>query len=162
MGSTEDYYERLYQELRGLAQKRVMAGGNLEPTELVAEVYVKLQGRAWADTEHFWATAAKAMRQVLVDRARYRARDKRPDPALQVTLNPELHGAEPAGPNALLEIDQALSELEASMPRAAQVAEMRVFAGMTHEEIARVLGVSDRTVKTDWRAARAFLKVRLQ
>lgn len=158
--STSDYYERLYDELRALAARRVSAGMSLSPTELVNEVYLKLEGHEWASATHFRATSVRAMRQVLVDRARARGRDKRGGGQVPVTL--VTNSGESEQPVDLLAVDQGLKALHVERPRAAQVAELRLFGGLTSIEIAGELQVSERTVKSDWRLARAFLQVALE
>lgn len=157
---TGEYYEQLYAELRALAARRVSAGQSLSPTELVNEVYLKLEGHDWASTTHFRATSVRAMRQVLVDRARAKNRDKRGGGRVPVTL--VTNSGESEQPVDLLAVDQGLRALAQERERAAQVAELRLFGGLTAVEIARELQVSERTVKSDWRLARAYLQVALE
>ena len=154
--------ERLYPELRDLAgslMARERAGHTLQPTALVNEAWIRLvdvdmvhlQGRA-----HFFGIAARCMRQVLVDHARGKAADKRGGDWARVTLEA---GAIPyQDPQfELIALDQVLTRFEALDPRAARVAEMRLFAGMTIQEIAAELEVSARTVDGDWATARMWI-----
>lgn len=135
------------------------------------EAYVKLvaKDREWAGRDHFVATAAMAMRQVLVDHARGKSREKRGGGAGRANLSIETiaEGADvrdgksvaASGGRELrvLELDDLLTRLAKDDERAAKVAEMRLFGGMEGEQIARVLGVSRMTVTTDWQFARAWL-----
>lgn len=157
----------LYDELRGIAHRhlRRVGGGfhgdrTLATTALVNEAYLKLAGAgasAWADRPHFLATAAMAMRQILVDRARARASAKRGGGRCSVTLDEEaiaMHD-EPA---VLLDIDDALTRLALASPRLARVVEYRFYGGMSEDEIAAVLEVTVRTVQRDWVKARMLLR----
>ena len=115
---------------------------------------------SWADEAHFLAVAAKALRQVLVDEYRRSHRAKRGGHAARYSLDTTLLGTRCAAFDPL-EIDEALTRLGQEDARAADVVEMRFFGGMTNEQIARRLGVSEPTVGRDWRFARAWLQVRL-
>jgi RNA polymerase sigma factor (TIGR02999 family) len=135
----------------------------LQTTALVNEAYLRLARPAATsprDRVHFLAVASRAMRQILVDRARARAAVKRG--AGVAPLDLEKH--EPAAPergDELLALEEALLELENCEPRLGRVVEMRFYGGMTFEEVGMALELSDRTIKTDWRKARAFLEGRL-
>jgi RNA polymerase sigma factor (TIGR02999 family) len=152
----------VYEELRRLAAvklAREKPGQTLEATALVHEAYLRLvdteQARQWNSRGHFFA-AAEAMRRILVEQARRKgsrrrggARQRRAlgdDAALDLPLSAEL-----------LDLDAALAKLAAADPPAAELVKLRVFAGMTVEEIAQVQGVSPRTVKRNWAYARAWL-----
>lgn len=153
----------VYDELRALAARRLRgerADHSLQPTELVHEAYARLvigDEVGFQDRRHFFATAARTIRRVLVDHARARLADRRGGGAVRCTLNT---GVAVDGPESvdLLAIDEALTKLEASSPRHAQVVQLRWFAGLDVAEAAELLGVSPATVKNDWRAARAYLK----
>jgi len=124
---------------------------------------MKLAGSAsatWNDEEHFRAIAARAMRQALVSHARGKSREKRGGGWDRVTLS--VIGTDP-GVRAfdVLAMDDALTILESLNERHASIVELRFFAGLTEQEVARVLGVSERTVQSDWRAARAWLRHQL-
>jgi RNA polymerase sigma factor (TIGR02999 family) len=157
----------VYAELRGLARgqlRRIPARDTLSTTALVNETYLKLAGeRPWSarDRSHFFALAARAMRQILVDHARRRARQKRGGGAAPVALDEALVPS-PDRAEELLALDAALERLEAMDAELAQIVEWRFFAGLSIEEVAQLLDVSDRTVKRHWRAARAFLFQELQ
>jgi RNA polymerase sigma factor (TIGR02999 family) len=152
----------VYEELRRLAERyvREQPQGTLQPTALVHEAWMKLDGHRdrFEGREHYSAVAARAMRQVLLDRARHRGRQKRGADPVRTTLS----GLASEGPVVdLFDLNRALEELAAVDPRGAQVVELRYFGGMSAEEIARWLAVSPRTVQSSWRIARAFLVQRL-
>lgn len=153
----------LYDELREIAHRHRFAHGemaSLVTTALVHEAYLKLvdQSRAkWNDRAHFLALAAVAMRHILADRAKARVAAKRGGKQVAITLDEELIASDDQ-PGALLQIDDAIDRLEAIDPRLARVVECRFFGGLTHEEIAEVLGVTVRTVERDWVKARMLLR----
>lgn len=133
------------------------ASETLCTTALVNEAYLRLarQGK-FRERDHFLATAALAMRQVLVGHARQRLADKRGggQPALPIDLVQELLGA---SESRVVALDDALRELERDHPRLARVVECRYFAGYTDAETAEALSVTDRTVQRDWAKAKALL-----
>ncbi len=159
----------LYRELRGLASSQLRkegSGHTLQPTALVHEAYVKLIGQGPGRIEsrrHFFALAAKAMRQVLVDHARRKNAEKRAGGLYRVTLTDALgQPLEVAGPGIdTLDLDRSLIRLAEIRPRAAQVVELRFFGGLTLDQAAEVLGVTQKTVARDWRSARLWLLDRL-
>ncbi len=158
--------ELVYDELRSLAgsyARDQRAGHTLQPTALVHEAFVKLVDAppdGWKGREHFFAVAATAMRQVLTDHARSRGAQKRGGGWDKVTLQEGLV-ADPGHDVDLVALDEALIELAGHDPRKSRVVELRFFGGLTAEEAARVLGVSLSTVESDWRAARAWLQLRM-
>jgi len=135
----------------------------LQPTALVHEAYLRLvpgQDEGYENRAHFFGAAASALRRVLVDHARKRARSKRGGDRLRVSLDT----AEPMVPLAdeeLLELDDALSALADFAPLPARIVELRFFAGMTVEEAAHTLGTSASSVQRSWRVARAWLRGQL-
>jgi len=160
-------FERVYGELRRIARRQLRAAPHAETlstTALVNEAYLKLSGSAhWStrDRFHFFALTAQAMRQVLIDHARKRTRQKRGGRALTLTLDDvDLPIAERAA--ELVALDAALTKLERADPELARLVEWRFFGGLSIEEIAELLTVSDRTVKRHWRLARAYLFQELQ
>ena len=152
-----------YQELRAIAHRRLVGrgpGGTLTTTALVHEAYLKLvdQSRAgWRDLAHFHALASLAMRHVLVDRARERGAVKRGGARAQVTLDDDMIAAEDQ-PEMLLQLHEALEQLEALNPRLARVVDCRFFGGLTEQETAAALDVTTRTVQRDWVKARVMLR----
>lgn len=151
----------VYDELRGMAARylaRERHGHTLQPTALVHEAYMRLVGSEapWKGRAAFLAAAAVAMRRVLVESARRRATAKRGERAPRVTL-----GAEDTALSRrdvhVLELDDLLERLAAHDARKSRVVELRLFAGMTNDEIAAALGVARSTVADDWAVARAWL-----
>lgn len=155
----------VYDELRrvaGAMLRSERSGHTLQPTALVHEVYLKLVDQTearWNDRAHFCAVAAQAMRRVLIDHARTRKAAKRSG-GERITLD-GLPEADPAVTVDLVDLDAALESLAALSPRQAEVVTLRYFGGLTVEEAAHVLDVSPRTVKGDWRVARAWLQARI-
>jgi RNA polymerase sigma factor (TIGR02999 family) len=151
----------VYNELRERAHQQLARrrpGDTLSTTALVNEAYLKLVGSAnqsYVDRVHFFAVASRAMRQILVDYARRTTAAKR-DGGRAVSLDPEAI-ADPERAEELLALDEALGQLEKLDERLAKTIELRFFGGLSVEEAAEALGVSPRTIKRDWRKARAFL-----
>jgi RNA polymerase sigma factor (TIGR02999 family) len=158
----EELFPILYAELRrqaGRYLRRERRGHSLEPTGLVHEAYLRLAGAGsldWHSRAHFFAIAARVMRQVLVDHARRRKAAKRE--ACLVTFAEEDAAAVPLD---LLDLESALDELAGLDPRQARVVELRFYGGLDVEQAAEVLGLSARTVKREWQTARAWLQQRL-
>jgi len=153
----------VYSELKRLAraQRRRGANDSFSTTALVHEVYVKFAqaGEIAAESrEHFYSVAARAMRQVLLDRARAAHAAKRPHPGAQQSLDDALgDGKLEAVAGDMIDLDRALAALAALDARLSEVAELHLFAGVEFGEIATLRGVSERTVLRDWRKARAIL-----
>lgn len=153
---------RIYEELRRLARRQLAREGRgvtLESKELVHEAWLRLgDGEGAGDDRraYFFGAAGRAMRRVLVDHARRRNARKRGDGVSDVTLDTG-HMEEDRSSMDLLELDGALTRLARKHPRAARVVECRFFAGLDNAETVLALGVSARTVKSDWALARAWL-----
>jgi RNA polymerase sigma factor (TIGR02999 family) len=159
-------YAAAYGELRRLARRQLRAlrpGDTLVTTALVNEAFLKLVRRpvGCEDKTHFFALAARAMRQILVDYARERGSQKRGGDRHQTTLDPERLSVDSIA-GEMIDIDDALTRLAAVDERLARLVEWRFFGGMTEEEIAAGEGVTVRTVRRDWQKARAFLYHELQ
>ena len=153
-------YSAVYDELKraARAQLRRMRDA-FETTALVHEAYLKLAGGAQltaVDRNHLLALSARAMRQVLVDDARARQADKRGGGQEALTLG-AVRGDDGQAAIEVLALDELLASLHAVDERAAQIVELRYFGGYSEVEIAGMLGISDRTLRRDWRKARAFL-----
>lgn len=152
----------VYDELRRIASHRRPHGAPdsmLDTTALVHEAYLKLFDRtalAFEDRQHFFAVAAMAMRQIVVDAARQHGSLKRGGGLQRVDLESHVVGVHDRA-EEILAIDQALAQLAELDPRLARVVELRFFAGLSEEEIAEALGRDVRTVRRDWRKARALL-----
>jgi RNA polymerase sigma factor (TIGR02999 family) len=154
-------YAAAYDELRRLARRQLRAlrpGDTLVTTALVNEAFLKLVRHpvGCADRHHFFALAARAMRQILVDYARERQSGKRGGGRHRTTLDTASLTVEAIAAE-MIDIDAALTRLAAVDERLARLVEQRFFGGMTEEEIAEAEGVTARTVRRDWQKARAFL-----
>ena len=135
----------------------------LSATGLVHEVYLKLiRSGGWSDRAHFMAVAARAMRQILTDRARARSAQKRGGNQKAITLHDDLNIAESTATDQILAVDGALNRLAVRDAELARVVELRFFGGMEIAEIADVLGVSQRTVARKWARAKAHLRSDLE
>lgn len=152
----------VYAELRRLAARHLRGeqqGHTLEPTALVHEAYLKLFGggpRGWEDRGHFFRAAAAAMRHILIDHARAKRGPKRGGSRGRVPLDLARLAAESDG-DEILAVADAISRLELQSPDVAEVVRLRFFAGLSVEDTARALGVSERSVYRDWTYARAWL-----
>lgn len=156
---------QVYGQLRAAAQQAMAGerpGHTLEATALVHEAYMKLVGERkipWANRAHFYAAAAEAMRRVLLDHAKARARVKRGGGRSPLSL--EIADIEAmaarAEPEHVVAVDDAFRRLEVEAPEAAEVARLRFYAGLTVDQVARVQERSPRSVATTWAFARAWL-----
>ena len=161
-------YDAVYDQLRQIAHQRLIRnrpGQTLNTTALVHEAYLRLVDQthaAWNDRAHFFATASRAMRFILIDYARERMAQKRGGGQPDVSLTP-VHLADSDGRPAderaadLLTLNQALDQLMAANERLGRLVEYKFFGGLTYPEIAEVTGWSVPTIKRDWRRARAWL-----
>ncbi len=153
-------FEHIYPELRRMAEGLAFRnrGHTLEPTALLSEAYIRMVSQRLATLEnrrHFFAIASRLMRQVLVDHARERKALKRGGGWERVTLSGI--GAPGLAEPDILDLHEALEQLDAVDPRKVRVLEMRYFGGMSLEEIARLEGVVEKTVQRDLRFTEAFL-----
>jgi RNA polymerase sigma factor (TIGR02999 family) len=152
----------VYRELRRIASAHLRheaAGHSLQPTALVHEAYMRLieiDRIDWQSRAHFFSIASSVMRRILIEHARANRADKRGGGAITLLID-EAVLASPGRPSELLALDDALNHLAQLDERQAKIVEMRFFAGMTEEETGDVLGISVRTVKRDWRVAKAWL-----
>ena len=163
-------FDRIYDELHALAHAQLARRGpcdTLNTTALVHEAYLKLVGSArteFHDRSHFFALAARAMRQISVDHARRTRTRKRGGAMVRVALDAEGVATEASVSDAgeLIALDRALGNLERLSERLVRVVELRFFAGLSVEDTAAALDLSQRTVKRDWQKARALLFQDLQ
>ena len=163
----EQLFAVVYGDLRRLAGKYMQGertSHTLPPTGLVHEAFLRMESADSAigqaeNRRHFFSIAARAMRRILVEHARFHAAARRPSPREAETLGDELvvHDGK-LSVAEILAIDEAMDRLKATHARQAQVVEMRYFAGLDESEVAELLGVSRRTVSRDWRVARLMLK----
>lgn len=162
-GAANKLMELVYDDLRALAgawMRRERNDHTLQPTAIVNEAYLRLVDQTdarWQNQAHFFAVAARVIRRILVDHARGRNREKRGANWHRVTLGavPDAWSEQAVDVVAL---DDALERLSSLNDRHAQVVEMRFFGGLSVQETAHVLDVSEKTVKNDWRVARAWLR----
>jgi len=163
----------VYDELRKLAAQKLASekpGQTLQATALVHEAYLRLvdveQPQEWNSRGHFFAAAAEAMRRILVEAARRRARHKHGGGMHKISLQ-DLQGSTPAAPTSrgadeeVLAIDDALDRLAAEDAQAAQLVKLRYFGGLSVEEAAQVIGIPRSTAYVHWDYARASLRVLL-
>jgi RNA polymerase sigma factor (TIGR02999 family) len=156
----------VYDELRKLAAEKMAhekPGQTLQATALVHEAYLRLVGGAqtldWDGRGHFFAAAAEAMRRILIDRARHKQTRKAGGGRRRFDLDDVEPVLGEGNGDRLLELDEALRQLEAENPRKAELVKLRFFAGLTAEQAAAALGVSTSTAEKDWAYARSWLRV---
>ena len=157
-------FRAVYGDLRRIAQRHLNASSPeiAHATSLVHEVYLRLaggdgQGLALNDRTHFFAVASRAMRQLVVDHVRSRTADKRGGGIEPVALDSLVVAVAEGRDEDVLMLDEALDRLAEADPRLARLVELRFFGGLQLDELAALLGLSERTLKRDWRKARAFL-----
>jgi RNA polymerase sigma factor (TIGR02999 family) len=152
----------VYQELRRLASnylRKERSGHTLQTTALVHEAYIKLVNQKdvrWQNRAHFFAVAAQLMRQILVDYARRRVRAKRGGHATRLSMNESMSVSKEKALDYLV-MDEALATLSEFDPTKSRIVELKIFCGLTNEEIAEVEHVSLSTVEREWRKAKAWL-----
>ena len=152
----------VYAELRRLAAaltRKLRPGQTLQPTALVHEAYLRLVGHddpGWEGRRHFFGAAARAMREILIEQARRKASQKRGGHGQRIELADGLLYIEPPAYDVLA-LDEALQHLQTENPRLTEIVQLRYYIGLSVEETASVVGASVRTVKRDWRYARAWL-----
>src|SRR6188768_291052 len=163
-GTAGELLPEVYDELRKLAKARLARerhrNQTLQPTALVHEAYLRVSGdrpsQEWDRRGHFFAAAALAMRRILVERARHYQRVKHGAGEERVDLDSGIMRVDPALTD-LVAVDEALTRLEQTDPRKAQIVSLRYFAGLSVEETAAALDLSPATVKNEWKFARAWL-----
>jgi RNA polymerase sigma factor (TIGR02999 family) len=152
----------VYEELRKLAAHKLAneaPGQTLQPTALVHEAWLRLlrgDGQRFENQGHFFAAAAEAMRRILIERARRKSAKRHGGGLERVDLE-QIDLPEEASDALLLRVDAALEGLAREDPRAAELVKLRFFAGLSMEQAAQSLGITDRTARRDWRFARAWL-----
>lgn len=166
-GSAADrLFPIVYDELRSIAGRwfaRPSAAQTLQPTALVHEAFLHLVDQTqvdWKNRSHFFAVAATAMRQILIQHARHRQAAKRGGGWARITLS-QAAVQNPDNEIDVLDLDDALTQLGKLHERQARVVELRFFADLKNDEVAEVLQVSPRTVEMDWRTAKAWLRTTL-
>jgi len=165
-GAAHDLLPLVYERLKTLAASRLSRtppGQTLQPTALVHEAYLKIAGDGdpgWDSRNHFFAAAARAMHNILVDRARQKASIKHGGDRKRVSAD-HLADAIEAPADDMLALGEALVVLEGAHPRQHEIVMLRFFGGLTVAEAAQVVGVTERTARRDWIAARLFLSRKL-
>ncbi len=160
--AVDELLPAVYQELRQLAARKLARerpGQTLQPTALVHEAYLRLvgtEGQSWKGRTHFFGAAAEAMRRILIENARRKGRLKRGAGRRRVDLDEVRMDVEDPSTD-ILALDEALAKLEATDKVKADLVKLRYFAGLTVEQAADVLGISERTAKRYWAYARAWL-----
>jgi RNA polymerase sigma factor (TIGR02999 family) len=161
MAAVDQLFVALYQDLHRLARSKLRkhrAITNVDTTTVLHESYLRLNRLSALDVEdrnHFFTYAARVMRSVIVDLVRSAQTERRGGGHLHVTLNTEISSS--VAEEELLDIHQALGQLELTDPRLVRVVEARFFGGLTEEETAQALGISDRTVRRDWEKAKIMI-----
>jgi len=164
-GHTQAWHELLpvvYQELRRMAAVKMAnepPGHTLQPTALVHEAWLSLvdsKHRSWQNRAHFFGAAAEAMRRILIDRVRRKQAERRGAGARPVDVD-SLEIASPTSDDQLLAVNEALDRFAAREPQKAELVKLRYFVGLTIEEAAGVLGISEATAKRWWVYAKAWL-----
>jgi RNA polymerase sigma factor (TIGR02999 family) len=165
--ASEKLLPLVYSELRNLAAARMLresAGHTLQPTALVHEAWLRLVGdgrQNWKSRAYFFAAAAEAMRRILVEHARRKARVKHGGGQQRLNIE-DLELAEVAPDDKILLVEEALAHLELSNPERSRVVVMKFFGGMTNKEVADTLGIGERSVDRHWVCAKAWLFQKLQ
>jgi RNA polymerase sigma factor (TIGR02999 family) len=160
--AAEELLPLVYEELRKLAASRLADErdtSTLQPTALVHEVWLRLVGserRNWCNQRYFFAAASEAMRRILIDRARRKQAVKRGRSPERLDLDNVVLAVE-ASEELLLSINEALEKLARRDPQSAELVKLRFFVGLSYEEAAKILGISERSAKRSWSFARAWL-----
>ena len=156
----------LYAELRILAaskMRRLAPGHTLQATALVHEVYLRLSRapeQRWENKAHFFAAAAEAMRRILIEQARRKATLRRSGNKQRVPLD-QVDVEAPEPEDRLLQVDSVMEELHRASPLQAEIVKFRFFVGLNHDEIAALLGISEKTVRRHWNFAKIWLYQRI-
>jgi RNA polymerase sigma factor (TIGR02999 family) len=158
----ENLFQNLYVELKQMARAKVSVerpGITLNATALVHEAWLRLEKSApdqWRDRSQFFASAAEAMRRLLVEAARRRLAAKRGSGEVPLSLD-EMDLSDGADNRQIIEVNEVLDELEAEDATKAAIVKMRFFCGLENEEIAAILGVNEKTVRRHWALAKVWL-----
>jgi len=160
--ASEELLPLVYNELRHLAAARMAqeaAGQTLQATALVHEAWLRMVGdgdRGWQNRAHFFGAAAEAMRRILVDKARHKSRIKHGGGQIRLDIN-DLDLADSTPDEKVLLINEALEQLQSRDPEKAKIVVLKFFGGMTNQEVAENLGVTERTIERQWAFAKAWL-----
>ncbi len=164
--ATEKLLPLVYEELRLLAAQKMSQerpGQTLQATALVHEAYIRLvgsEGQGWDNRGHFFAAAAEAMRRILVEDARRKKNQRHGGGYNRVTLNESLMSKDKTiSPDDLLTLNEALEKFESEDKTKAELVKLRFFAGLTGEQAAKALGISQATAERYWAYARSWLRI---
>jgi RNA polymerase sigma factor (TIGR02999 family) len=164
--SSEEMVSALYAELKRLAgakMNQLGPGQTLQATALVHEAYLRLSrepNQRWQNRAHFFASAAEAMRRILIEQARRKATLRRSGNSRRVPLD-DLDVQAPEPEDRLLHVDSVMEELEKESPLQAEIVKLRFFAGLNHDEVSALLGISEKTVRRHWNFAKIWLYQRI-
>lgn len=164
--NADEMFAAVYDRLKAFAGRRLSRNdrGTLDTTAVVHELYLRMSAKRelrFDDPGRFFAYAARALRFLLADRARERVRLRAGGGWARVTMTGEMEQLAIESAEEALGFEEALTNLEAIEPRAAQIVELVFFAGLTQEQVAELMGLTRRTIGRDWQFARAFLKAEL-
>lgn len=159
--ASEELLPLIYHDLRrhaGVQMARESAGQTLQPTALVHEAWLRMigDGRVWQNRAHFFGAASEAMRRILIENARRKSRLKRGGDQLRVDIE-HLELASTTPEEKVLLIDDALERLQAQDPERGRVVLLKFFGGLTNQEVAESMGVTERTIERHWAYAKAWL-----
>jgi len=160
--ASDELLPMVYDELRrlaGIRMARESAGHTLQPTALVHEAWVRMVedgSRTWENRAHFFGAASEAMRRILIERARRKSRIRHGGGQQRVNIE-EMDIAAALPDDKILLLDEALERLKSEDPETARVVVLKFFGGLTNEEIVKITGTSDRTVRRQWNYAKAWL-----
>jgi RNA polymerase sigma factor (TIGR02999 family) len=161
-GASEKLLPLVYDDLRRHAAARMAreaAGQTLQPTALVHEAWLRIVGngdRTWQNRAHFFGAAAEAMRRILIENARRKSRLKRGGDQVRMDID-QLELAATTPDEKILLIDEALEKLQAQDPEKARIVVLKFFGGRTNQEVAEIMGVTERTVERHWAFAKVWL-----
>lgn len=162
-GAADRLMAMVYEQLKHLARNRATSGGTMDPTTLAHEAYLRLFGKgeqSWENRHHFFWAAARAMRDILVERSRQELAAKRGGGKRIISLDADIPDV--SDPADMLAINDALKLFEVMHPLAARLVMLRFFAGLTREEVAEVSGLSEAAVWREWVFAKAWLLVEIE
>jgi RNA polymerase sigma factor (TIGR02999 family) len=160
--ASQELLPLVYKQLRELAAWRMareMEGQTLQPTALVHEAWLRLQSDVspvWRNRAHFFGAASEAMRRILIERARRKLRFKRGNGAVHVSIE-NVDVAQTQPDERILLIDEALARLKAADPELARIVTLKFFGGLTNDEVAKTMGVTERTIYNKWSFAKVWL-----
>ncbi len=164
-GAVDQLVNLVYHDLKSMASVRMRTippWDTLQPTSLVNEVFVKLFGQSnptWANRRHFFMAATRAMRDIIIDRARSDLAQKRGGGVRAIALDESMALAEES--SSVISVTDALNEFSGLYPRQSEVVELKYYLGLSHDQIAQTMGIARNTVQRDWAFAKVWLTKKL-